>query len=92
MKNISLAFLILCLTAVAASCTSTKLPPVNVDKEGIAIKGYDPVAYFTEGRPVPGEAEYSHEWNGARWLFASKENRELFIQDPAAYAPQYGGY
>lgn len=59
---------------------------------GIAINGYDPVAYFTEGRPVEGSAEFSAEWKGAPWHFSSAENRDLFLSDPEHYAPQYGGW
>jgi len=57
-----------------------------------AIKGYDTVAYFTEGKPVEGKDEFSTEYNEATWLFSSHENLELFIEDPEKYAPQYGGY
>ncbi len=57
-----------------------------------AIHGYDPVAYFAEGRPVEGSGEYEHEWMGADWRFASAENRDRFAADPERYAPQYGGY
>ncbi|MEM7643620.1 MAG: YHS domain-containing (seleno)protein [Pseudomonadota bacterium] len=60
--------------------------------DGIAIRGTDPVAYFTEGRPVAGSADFAHDWNGATWHFASAENRDLFAADPEAYAPAYGGY
>lgn len=73
------------------SCSSP-IKPVNVTAEGIAIKGYDPVAYFTEGKPVPGIKEFSHQWNNATWLFASKMHLEVFKSEPARYAPQYGGY
>ncbi|HUU51752.1 MAG TPA: YHS domain-containing (seleno)protein [Candidatus Heimdallarchaeota archaeon] len=66
--------------------------PVNVDKKGIAIKGYDPVAYFTEGEPVKGSAEFQHEWNSAIWHFSSAEHRDMFKAEPEKYAPQYGGY
>ncbi|OED36670.1 hypothetical protein AB833_26315 [Chromatiales bacterium (ex Bugula neritina AB1)] len=59
---------------------------------GIAVRGYDPVAYFTAGKPTKGKEKFETEWNGARWLFASKENRDLFIANPEKYAPQYGGY
>ena len=65
---------------------------INADERGVAIKGYDPVAYFTEEKPVRGREEFSFEWKGARWLFASKEHRDLFEKDPEKYAPQYGGY
>lgn len=57
-----------------------------------AISGYDAVAYFTEGRPVEGLNQYSMDYMGAEWKFASQENLELFQADPEAYAPQYGGY
>ena len=59
---------------------------------GVAIKGYDTVAYHTEGRAVKGQREYAHKWNDAKWYFASAENRDLFAADPERYAPQYGGY
>lgn len=57
-----------------------------------AIHGYDPVAYFEEGRPVEGSGEYEHAWMGADWRFARAENRDRFAADPERYAPQYGGY
>ncbi len=58
----------------------------------VAIKGYDPVAYFTESRAIKGTKRFAHRWLGATWHFASAENRETFKQDPVAYAPQYGGH
>lgn len=76
---------------IFASCSGSS-SPVNVNEDGVAIKGYDPVAYFDEGRPVKGKEEYSVEWNGAKWLFASEEHLELFTKDPEKFAPQYGGY
>ena len=67
--------------------------PVNVSKNhGVAIKGTDPVAYFTQGRPVKGSKAHEYQWNGARWWFASAENREKFAKAPEDYAPRYGGY
>ena len=58
----------------------------------VAIARADPVAYFTEGRHVPGDAEFEAEWNGATWSFASAAHRDAFLAEPARYAPQYGGY
>ena len=58
----------------------------------LAIRGADPVAYFTEGTAVPGVADYEYEWNGATWRFSSADNLATFMADPEAYAPQYGGY
>lgn len=60
--------------------------------QGIAIKGHDPVAYFTEGRPVEGSAAHEVEWKDARWRFASADNRAAFEADPERFAPQYGGW
>jgi hypothetical protein len=65
---------------------------VNQMSWGVAIKGYDTVAYHTEGRAVKGHSKYSHEWNDAKWHFTSAENRDLFVADPERYAPKYGGY
>lgn len=59
---------------------------------GLAIKGTDPVAYFTENQPVKGKKEHSFIYQGAEFRFASAENKALFVADPEAYAPQYGGY
>jgi len=59
---------------------------------GKAISGYDTVAYFRDGKPVEGDSDFTHEWMGAKWYFASAANRDAFAADPAKYAPQYGGY
>ena len=61
-------------------------------EDNVAIKGADPVAYFTESNAVTGSDEFAYEWNGATWHFASAENRDLFSADPEKYAPQYGGH
>ena len=58
----------------------------------VAIKGYDPVAYFNQHEAVQGSAEFSYDWLGATWHFVSAKNRDLFIAKPSDYAPQYGGY
>lgn len=61
-------------------------------ENGVAVDGTDVVAYFTENRPVKGDPSISHNWNGSTWNFSSVENRDSFAQDPARYAPQFGGY
>ncbi|MBI1213278.1 MAG: YHS domain-containing protein [Alphaproteobacteria bacterium] len=58
----------------------------------LAVGGYDTVAYFKQNKPVQGKAEFSTEWKGATWRFASKENLDAFRANPTAYAPQFGGY
>lgn len=75
------------------SCARTaSVSPVNVNSEGVAIKGYDPVAYFTEKKPVKGVPEFEFVRHGARWRFADSSHREMFSHDPEKYAPRYGGY
>jgi len=59
---------------------------------GVAIEGYDPVAYFTTGHAIAGTQDHMLKWRGAIWLFASAENLEAFEMNPASYAPQYGGF
>lgn len=58
----------------------------------LAVGGYDPVAYFSEGHPVKGERQFTLKHQGAEWRFASAANREAFAAAPQKYAPQYGGY
>jgi YHS domain-containing protein len=65
--------------------------PIN-DSPGVTLKGYDTVAYFTEGKPVKGSQQYEYVWMGAKWRFSSATNRGLFAKNPEKYAPQYGGY
>ena len=66
--------------------------PVNVDANGLALEGHDPVAYFTEGKPVKGKASISAKHDGATYHFASAENQAVFAAMPDKYAPQYGGF
>ncbi|MBX3588904.1 MAG: YHS domain-containing protein [Ramlibacter sp.] len=58
----------------------------------LAVGGHDPVAYFTEGKPVKGDAQFETTYKGVKWRFASAANRDLFVAAPEKYAPQYGGY
>jgi YHS domain-containing protein len=65
---------------------------VNVDAEGLALQGYDAVAFFTVGAPVKGRPEFSASHRGARYQFHSAKNLEMFRADPGKYEPQFGGY
>ncbi len=67
-------------------------PVARGDEPRLSISGYDPVAYFTDGRPVQGKPEFEYLWHKLRWHFASSEHRDLFSKDPGHYAPQYDGY
>ncbi len=84
-------------TFIAASLTlaATRVhamePPVFA-RRGLAIRGYDTVAYFENNGPVKGSRDFEAEWNGATWRFANELNLDLFLADPEKYAPQYGGY
>ena len=62
------------------------------DEPRLSISGYDPVAYFTDGKPVQGKPDLEYLWHRSRWRFASSEHRDLFSKDPEHYAPQYDGY
>ena len=66
--------------------------PVNKSFTGAALRGYDAVAYFKQGRAIKGRDEFRYDWMGAKWYFSNLENRDEFARDPGKYAPQYGGY
>ena len=66
--------------------------PINVDAQGLALRGYDPVAYFESGKPTRGVENLSASYGGARYLFASESHRKLFLENPSKYIPQYGGF
>lgn len=59
---------------------------------GVAVRGTDVVAYFTQGKAIPGSRNFAAQWKGATWYFSSAANRDLFASNPTQYAPQYGGY
>ncbi|HEY7609530.1 MAG TPA: YHS domain-containing (seleno)protein [Alphaproteobacteria bacterium] len=84
-------FALVVFVVFAAGAARAEKPEIFA-ANGVAIGGYDPVAYFTEQKPVKGSAQFSFEWKGAAWHFASAANRDAFKADPAKYAPQYGGY
>lgn len=65
---------------------------VNATPTGLALRGFDPVTYFTQGAPEAGLVNVTAEYNGAVYRFTNEENRDTFKANPAKYAPQYGGY
>lgn len=89
-----LFLLIAALFAILAPAPATSAPsaaPVSAEN-GLAIRGYDPVAFFTTGGPQEGRTEHTYLYEGATWRFASAENLARFKSAPARYAPQFGGY
>jgi len=93
MKHIILLIVLILNTACAIE---KKGGNINTHKvaglENVAIKGYDPVAYFKDHKPTKGNEAHQISWHGATWLFTSDENKHLFKVNPKKYAPQYGGY
>lgn len=65
---------------------------VNTDSSGVALQGYDPVAYFTDSKPVKGDPAHTSMYRGATYRFANAEHHAMFEADPAKYEPQFGGY
>ena len=90
MKTTLLSLLL--ATAFIASATASASPLVNVDSDGVAIKGYDPVAYFTDHKAEKGSASFTSTYQGATYQFNSAAHKALFDGNPAKYAPQYGGF
>lgn len=96
-KRIAAAVILLALSTISA----TAAEPINTlersglfgyKPSGIAIRGFDTVAYFTDGKPLEGSDEFTSEWQGATWKFASRQHLDMFEENPGKYAPQYGGY
>ena len=83
--------LVLASAAAALSAGDPGLVATGPDNK-VAIKGYDTVAYFTEGKARKGKTEFSASWNNAEWHFASPDHRDLFAADPERYVPQFGGF
>jgi YHS domain-containing protein len=95
-----LAFGLLALALAGAALHSTPIragvpgstSATNTDTHGIALHGYDPVAYFSAGKPTPGTATISASYAGAKYLFASETNKKLFVENPQKYLPEFGGF
>jgi hypothetical protein len=83
------AFLALAIWLVSSLAAADHL---KMREDGVAIQGYDTVAYFTEGRAMQGKPEFEYVWGESRWWFATAEHRDLFAADPERYAPRFGGY
>lgn len=85
-------WVILILTLGFVTPATAEIAKVNVGSTGIAIKGYDPVAYFEMAKPVKGSKSFEATHDGATYRFASKRHLDLFKGNPTKYAPEYGGY
>lgn len=91
-------FLLLTILAVSSvvafsqDATAVRKKHFNLSKSGLAIDGYDPVAYFKSNKPVEGKKEFAVSHQGAVYYFSSAENKDAFIKNPSSYEPQYGGW
>lgn len=83
--------MLICLLCSSAAFAQTKSLQ-NLDKQGVAIQGYDPVAFFTQGKPVKGQSQFESAYKGANYLFASAEDKATFDSNPSKYEPQFGGF
>ena len=91
MKKLILSLVVATLALPLFAQTPAKTL-LNLDQSGVAIQGYDPVAFFTDHKPVKGDAKFLVKHDGAVYFFASKEHKDLFKADPAKYIPDFGGY
>ena len=93
-NRINLGALVFLLISIPflVSCTKESDLSANAISEMKAIAGYDSVAYHKESKPVSGSEDFFYVWNHAKWHFSSKENMEVFKENPERYAPQYNGY
>ncbi len=90
-RSIKQRLFILALILIGVACNRPQSSEIYAPQNK-AINGYDPVAFFTESKPVKGSDAFSYEWKGADWQFSSQQNLDAFKAAPEKYAPQYGGY
>lgn len=91
-KHTVTAILIMAVFYLLTLSPAFAIESINKTSDGVSIKGYDPVAYFIDRKPVKGSREFEYVWMDAKWHFSSAEHRDLFIRNPEKYAPKYGGY
>jgi len=85
--KLSVSFLIFMISFLCLYCW-----PGKTGASDIAIEGYDTVAYFTLQKATKGSESFTHSWNGKTWYFSTAEHRDLFIENPEKYAPQFNGF
>ena len=88
-KLLSLLVFLVCVATPLLAGTKSL---INLDKNGLALQGYDPVAFFTENKPVKGRPEFKASYQGGTYLFVSDENKMLFEKEPGKYEPAFGGF
>lgn len=94
LSSVAVSFVIALAAVTLSQVTpAAAVPPIYTGiVKGVAVGGYDPVAYFIAGKPVKGSENFPVKYEGATWRFETAANRDAFLADPTRYAPQYGGY
>jgi YHS domain-containing protein len=88
MKKLLVALIVVAAVSTIAAAKDLQ----NLDSNGVGIQGYDPVAFFTDNRPVKGNPQFQSDYHGAKYYFTSAEHKAAFDEKPAKYEPQFGGY
>jgi hypothetical protein len=97
-KSVRAGFAALCAGLALAVCGAAALHAATTERvvadphTGLALYGFDPVAYFTEGQPAPGAADFEYRFAGVSWRFRNAGNRAAFAANPEIYTPRFGGY
>jgi hypothetical protein len=91
-RSLGSALLVSLLFLVTARAAAAGDKPLATDLDHVAIRGYDTVAYFTDGKAIKGSTTYQYAWDDAKWRFSSAAHRDLFAADPDRYMPQFGGF
>jgi hypothetical protein len=92
MKRVAVGLVAVLGLATVASLGGQNRAGVFNATRGVALGGYDVVAYFEEGKAVKGSAAFAHPWQGVTWQFATEARRSAFAAAPERFAPQFGGY
>jgi hypothetical protein len=87
-----MAILMMVVSYILTFSSAFAIEPINKTSDGVAIKDYEPMAYFNNGKPMRGSRESEYVWMDAKWHFWSAEHRDLFMKNPEKYSPKYGGY
>lgn len=94
--NLKIIFsLLICLVSIitfSQDQTAVRKKHFNLEKNGLAVDGYDPVGYFKNNKAIKGKKEFSATYQGVLYYFSTQENKDIFLKNPAAYEPQYGGW
>jgi hypothetical protein len=93
MHTLRLRPLVFILTVILSTAASAATKPgINTSRGDLALRGYDAVAYRTDGKPTLGSPSFEYRWKNAVWRFATAEHRDRFAAEPERYAPEFGGY